>query len=229
MFSLKKSSHDNDLKDSGEYIKVSALLEGSSVDRRKPKKERRLTLERRKTFSSLFLGSEKRVDKLEKRRKAIDRRNEDDESGTTSLTDVLSLDNFGIKILVNQHFIIAKKINRLLELGKNEEFNRLDHMVQDVCDAIHSLMEKEEYFLCLYLDKNKKTLTEVHIERLLSIVHNDISALSDDAMALVEKNKAVRIDQNNFGFIKLDMINVREMLGKCLVKKKSNLYPIYIM
>ena len=230
MFAISRSSPKRTKKEVDEYIKVSSLItEGSTLDRRKVREERRLTVERRKVFSSLFSGEEKRENKLEQRRKDLDRRNIDQlSSEVVACADKLKLNETSINALINEHSIIVKRLEALLSLKKEVGFNHIEDKVRDVYVDIQTLMQKEEYFLCFYLEINKEKLNEVHIEKLLSIINTDISKLSEEIVQLVEKYRLAKVNQTNIGFIQLDMGIIREKLSACLVKKKLNLYPIYI-
>ncbi len=89
-------------------------------------------------------------------------------------------------------------------------------------------MQKEECFLCLYLDKNEGKISDIHIEKLLSIINLDISKLSNDIVQHIERYRIAKVNQSNIGFVRLDMGIINEKFSTCLEKKKKHLYPIYI-
>ncbi len=205
-------------------------LEASSTcERRKTKKERRFPLERRKTFSTLSAGVDRRKNKLEKRRNDIDRREIGQQSNTiVKKPNNLELNAKSIDKLVNDQILIAKKITKLLPFKKHVEFSQTENVIADIYTDIKSLMEKEEYLLCLYLETNNEKLSETHINILLSIINTDISKLSNEIMQFVGKYHIAKISQKNIGFVQLDMSTIRNKIIICLHKKKKHLYPIYI-
>jgi hypothetical protein len=228
MIRLRSPSPENSKSGADEYIKVSSLIEGSSIDRRKEREERRLSFKRRKMFSSsLYAGEERRENKLEDRRKKTDRRDGDCEA--IKSVDELKLNSSSINTLIEEQKMTMKRLDKLLSLKKSEDFSHIEDKVKDVYIDIQSLMVKEEYLLCLYLETNKEKLTEVHIERLLSIIHTDISKLSDGVVQLVEKYRLAQVNQKNVGFVQLDMSIILNKFSACLEKKEALLYPIYTM
>ncbi len=229
MFAIKKSLAENIEED--QAIKVSFLIEDHAVlERRKTRDERRLPVERRKTFSSLYRGHNKRQTKLGQRRKAISRRDIDQGSFTID-EDInkLALNAVSINNLINDQMRIVKKISQILPFKKGLKFSQLENGIQDIYTEIKLLMQKEEYLLCLYLEANNSKLTIVHIDKLLSIINTDISKLSDEVMQFVDKYYTSTVNDKNIGFIQLDMNAIRKKLIICLYKKKKHLYPIYII
>ena len=213
-----------------QYIKVSSLMEDNAIlNRRKTLNERRLPLERRKAFSSLYAGDNKRDFELEQRRKAICRRDIDQRSHKTKeKIDNLELNAASINSLIEGQMHIVKKMSKLLPFKNGLGFCQADTIIRMIYDDIKSLMQKEEYLLCLYLKTNNDVLSKLEIDRLLSIINNDISQLSDELMEMVGKYYIAKINETNFGFVQLDMNTVREKIIICLYKKKKHLYPIYI-
>ncbi len=229
MFTTSRSE-PNKIKD-GEGVKASSLVEDDSTfERRNTRGERRFPLERRRAFSSLSTGLDRREKKLEQRRNDIDRREIDQQSNTVAESvNKLELNAASIDGFINDQMLIVNKITKLLPFKKGSEFSQIENDIQNIYADIKTLMQKEEYLLCLYLETNNTKLTKVHIDKLLSIINTDISKLSDELMQLAESYYIAKINQTNIGFVQLDLNTIREKIIICLYKKKKHLYPIYIM
>lgn len=229
MFATSKSAPKKIKED--KFVKASSMIKDvSTFERRNTRRERRLPLERRKAFSSLSAGEDRRKNKLEQRRDDTNRREVDQQSNTaTKSSNKLELNAKSINSLINDQILIVKKITKLLPFKKGVAFTQIETNLQEIYADIKSLMQKEEYLLCLYLETNNETLTKVHIDKLLSIINTDISKLSDELMQFVEKYYIAKLNQTNIGFVQLDMNTIREKIIVGLYKKKKQLYPIYIM
>ncbi len=227
MFGINRSSSKGTKSDE-EYIKISSLIkEGSTLDRRKIEKERRLSTNRRKIFSSLFTGFEKR-NKLKQRREVSCRRDDVEGNQVIESIDSLALNEKTINTLISEQVFIIKELNELLSLVKEKGFINIEEKLYQVYSNINNIMQKEEYFLCLYLDKNKGKISDVHIEKLLSIINSDISKLSNDVVRHMERYRIAKINQSNIGFVQLDMGIINAKFSACLENKIKHLYPIYI-
>jgi len=211
-------------------VKPSSLTKSdSTIERRSTKKERRLPSERRKVFGSLSTGLDTRENKLEQRRTIVNRREADQQSNEKiGGVNKLELNQTSINSLINEQILIAKRITTLLPIEADARFSQTENNIRKIYADIKSLMQKEEYLLCLYLKTKAGKLTKLHIDKLLSIINNDISQLSDELIQLAEKYHIAKINQTNMGFVQLDMIAIREKIIVGLYKKKKHLYPIYL-
>ena len=211
-------------------MKVSSLAaNASNPERRTTRRERRLPVERRKTYSSLTAGEDRRRNKLEQRRDDINHREVDPQSNTTTEgANRLQLNATCIDHLINDQMLIIKKITKLLPFKKELGVTQTENNVLEIYADIKHLMQKEEYMLCLYLETNTKKLTSVHTDRLLSVINTDISKFSDEIMQLVRKYYIAKISNSSLDFVQSDMNTIREKIIICLYKKKKLLYPIYI-
>ncbi|MCF6189573.1 MAG: hypothetical protein L3J51_03770 [Cocleimonas sp.] len=228
MFALSRSEPKK-IKD-GKCVKASPLIEScSTVERRKTRRERRFPLERRKAFSSLSTSIDKRENNLEQRRNDIDRREIEKHSKTVvDKVNKLELNATSIDSLINDQMLIVKKITKLLPIKKGVDFSQIETNISQIYADIKSLMQKEEYLLCLYLETNNGKMRKEDVDNLLSIISTDISRLSDELMQFVKIYYTAKINQTNIGFVQLDMNIIRKKIILCLYKKKKHLYPIYI-
>jgi hypothetical protein len=226
MFGINKSSNQN-AKNTDEYIAVSSLIEdGTVLDRRKPRNDRRLNPERREILGGFISGVENRVVKI--RRKVSSRRDFDQTSkDVVENIDDLELTASNVQGLIREQILLIEKIGKLSISVKEKEFQGIKEKIQKYTEEVRLHVQKEQHFLHLYLDIEIKDYSGEEIGSSLSDFNSDIYTVSGQVLQLLEKFTVSEVKDENAGFFLMDMNKVRGKLSTCLEKKQNHLYPKY--
>jgi len=228
MFTIKAFSFNKSTPDEqNEYIKVSSLIgDGSVLDRRKDRNERRITADRRKMLAKFFSKIDKRV--LKKRRDLSIRRDSDQElTEAVENIDELELNANTIKGLIREQMDVIERIGDLSTSAKEMEPQEIkDHLQELSCD-IRFQNKKEQHFLRLYVGKEVINVNE-DVGKSLSELHSDSYTSNSRVLKLMDKYQTADISTKNIGFFLLDLSMIHEKLRENLNMKQSHLYPKYL-
>ncbi len=227
MFGINKFSSKKAQDIEGEYVAVSSLIEeGSALDRRKPRNDRRLNPDRRKILGSFVLGEEHRVIKY---RREVSSRRDTDLKTTESIEDVdeLELTANNVQALIREQILFIEKIDKLSLSVKELELQGIKGKIQEFVAAVRFQVKKEQHFLRLYLDKDVKDYADEDTGNSLSDFNTDIYNVSAQVLQLLEKYTVTKAKKENVGFFLMDMNNIRGKLSHCLERKQKHLYPKY--
>ena len=205
-----------------EYIEVSSFIEtGSALDRRKKNQDRRTPELRRRSFSEIISGIEKRLHA--ERRLTFGRRSTDDSSN--SRVDDIELTD--VEVLVKEQKIILDKINQLSSSAKALDFHILSGELQKLMLDIKYLLKKEEQLLHLSLDLNGAGEDNADIKKTLIKLEQYLFKTSDQVLEILGKHQYNKINAANVGAFLLNMASISKILKKSLEQKESYLYPLY--
>lgn len=221
-FSFKKSNPDKQ----SEYTKVSYFIkDGSVLDRRKNRKDRRITADRRKNTDTFYPHKDRRV--LKTRRGLSTRRNSDKRlTDVAENIDALELNANSVKELIQEQMDVIEKIGGLSISAKEMESHEIKRFLQKLSCDIRFQNKKEQHFLRLYIDKVVINIS--NIGGGLSELHSDNFTKNSQILELVNKYQTADISKKTIGGFMLDMTTVHEKLRECLNIKQSHLYPKYL-
>ena len=228
MFTIKAFSFNKSTPDEqNEYTKVSSLIEdGSVLDRRKDRNERRITADRRKMLAKFFSNLDKRV--LKTRRGLSTRRDFDEElPEVVENIDELELSASTVKGLVREQMDVIESIGELSTSAKEMEPHEIKDLLQELSCDIRFQNKKEQHFLRLYVGKDVKNNKE-DVGGSLSELHSDSYTSNSYVLKLMDKYQNAEVTTKNIGFFLLDMSMIHEKLRENLNMKQSHLYPKYL-
>ncbi len=227
MFGISKLSSKKTQDTDDKYIPVSSMIEeGSALDRRKPRNNRRLNPDRRKLLNSFFVSEEKRS--IKHRREISSRRaSELQSTGTIDNIDELQLTTSNIQALIREQIFFIEGIDELSLSVKEMAFQGVQDKTQEYVDAVRSQVKKEQHFLRLYIDKDVKYYEGEEAGSSLSDFNTDIYDVSNQVLQLLEKYTVTKVKEENAGFFLMDMKILRDKVSHCLERKQNHLYPKY--
>ncbi len=227
MFGLDKLTRKKPQNNGNEYVTISSIIEeGSVLDRRKPRNDRRLHPDRRKILGTFVADEEQRIVKY--RREIQSRRGSDlKKDETIENIDEMELTENNIQTLIREQILFIEELDKLSLSVKEMEFQGVKEEIKKYVASVRFQVKKEQHFLRLYIDKDAKDLTDEETVNSLSDFNTDIYNVSAEVLQLLEKYSVKEVKANNAGFFLMDMNNLRTKLTHCLERKQNHLYPKY--